>query len=165
MSLIVGRRYLELEIERIEESTVHFIIKEQTHRTDLFSPKDVVRNYTESSDIRYKYINIEKGAAFISNNTGWMLASVQRPELVKDKQILFCRGNSELYDRAWLEVDTNTFDEIKQTVDEYNNLYSGNDITDGGIVYFKSKRKNILNDKYNKTFKGSLYTELSDFGY
>ena len=163
MSLICEKRFIKLEVLENTGKEVLFKIKEQSHIRDEFSPMPIDKKYKRYDEFRVNGITVHPGRAFKSEKTGWMLGSVVYPEVKPDKKILFLRGSSVQANNDVLSISLQEFAEIQDTIDEYNEVYESKDVTDNSTVFFKTRRKNVLNKKYGCSNKHwDLYTGLSD---
>jgi hypothetical protein len=149
--MIIGPRqeckHIKLCIVEETEDFVRFYIKSQTHIGSNFAIDG-------------------KGHLFFSEKTGWYLKSLSVPEVREYEFTLFTRGIDQTLDKAKLRVSKQAFETIQETINDYNETFSGRcaEIPEEQLVYVQSRRKNVV----CKPFKEAhmfvrIGTELSDF--
>ena len=137
-------KHIELEVMSKNGDEITFIIKDQTHRG-------------------YKFSEIDYDVFASLVHPGWCLASRCCPEIQRDMNTFYCRGDNRDRDANRIQTTLVTFNIIKDMVDEYNNYFAGAVTQDGDTIYISSIRNNVLNKKFNKNENYELAaTEIND---
>lgn len=162
--MIIGPyKHIELEVISKNGNEITFIIKDQTHRGNKFSGIDYdekTKEELQEHDFREEF-DYDVFASFA--HPGWCLASRAYPEIHRGTTTFYCRGSDRDQDAKRIQTGLVTFDIIKDMVDEYNNYFSGAVARDGDTIYISSRRKNVLNKKFNKNENYRLAaTEIND---
>lgn len=156
-------KHIELEVMSKNGDEITFIIKDQTHRGYKFSEIDYdeeTKEELQEHDFKEEF-DSDVFASLV--HPGWCLASRCCPEIQRDMNTFYCRGDNRDRDANRIQTTLVTFNIIKDMVDEYNNYFAGAVIQDGDTIYISSKRNNVLNKKFNKNENYKLVaTEIND---
>lgn len=139
--IIEPYKHIEIEITKKTPKYTTFFIKEQTHTGSDFGSR-WKEWYCEQTRIK--------------------LQSLGYPAFYPYERRLCVRGsNYELYDKK-IRVRNDYFDLIQKTINLYNEKFCGEKENNTGIVFCKTRRKNIINAEYNTVKDKKCATLISD---